>query len=277
MAANSGLVKFDPIVDRKLPSCPFKFHVMEIPNVPAARHFSLQPDLIMSSSFRHVAVLGAAGGLGQAVLDACRTQGISFTAIVRSRPERIADRIADTPSSRVSVVLSLADREALTIAFGGADAVISAIGVTSSSNDDSALISHNITHVEAAMSAANVDRLVLVSSIVAPRPGETPNWFLWAFTYMPGNMGCGAREFQALTNALGNGALASLRWTLVRAAVHSTGADEEPAASVDWNVPDCRNSMKPVSYGAMARWMVHEARAGVFVGAAPLVSRPKAL
>ena len=39
----------------------------------------------------HVAVIGAAGGLGQGILDVCRTEGIGFTAIVRSRPERITN------------------------------------------------------------------------------------------------------------------------------------------------------------------------------------------
>lgn len=39
---------------------------------------------------RHVAVIGAAGGLGQGILSVCRAEGIQFTAVVRSRPERIA-------------------------------------------------------------------------------------------------------------------------------------------------------------------------------------------
>jgi len=39
----------------------------------------------------HVAVIGAAGGLGQGILDVCRAEGIGFTAIVRSRRERITN------------------------------------------------------------------------------------------------------------------------------------------------------------------------------------------
>jgi putative NADH-flavin reductase len=63
---------------------------------------------------RHVAIIGAAGGLGQGILRICRAEGIAFTAIVRSRPERIAD----VPQrSRVAVVTSLADRAALSKAF----------------------------------------------------------------------------------------------------------------------------------------------------------------
>lgn len=50
---------------------------------------------------RHIAILGAAGGLGRGLLEVCREQNISFTAIVRSRPERITN----LPSgSRIAVV-----------------------------------------------------------------------------------------------------------------------------------------------------------------------------
>ncbi len=66
---------------------------------------------------RHVAVIGAAGSLGQGILTVSRDEGIGFTAIVRSRPERISDV---PPGSRVAVVTSLADRAALTAAFAGA-------------------------------------------------------------------------------------------------------------------------------------------------------------
>jgi putative NADH-flavin reductase len=76
---------------------------------------------------RHVAVIGAAGGLGQGILSVCRGENIAFTAIVRSRPERITG-VPD--KSRVVVVSSLGDRVGLTAAFSGVDAVIAAIGVT---------------------------------------------------------------------------------------------------------------------------------------------------
>jgi len=97
-----------------------------------------------TSQFRplphHVAVIGAAGGLGQGILSVCRAEGIGFTAIVRSRPERIGD----VPSgSRVAVVQSLADRTALTEAFS-AGAVLTALGVTATTHERSALLSANM-------------------------------------------------------------------------------------------------------------------------------------
>src|SRR5262245_30328734 len=90
---------------------------------------------------RRVAVVGAAGGLGQGILDVCRAEGVAFTAVVRSRPERITD----VPGgSRIAVVPSLADRDGLAAAFAGTDAVLLALGVTRASRDRSALLSANM-------------------------------------------------------------------------------------------------------------------------------------
>jgi hypothetical protein len=92
---------------------------------------------------RHVAVIGAAGGLGQGILDVCRTEGIGFTAIVRSRPERITN----VPrGSRIAVVPSFTECTLLREAFSGADAVLTALGVTSTSHDRSALLSAKHGH-----------------------------------------------------------------------------------------------------------------------------------
>lgn len=216
----------------------------------------------------HVAVIGAAGGLGQGILGVCRAAGTSFTAIVRSRPERITD----VPSgSRVAVVQSLADRAALTDAFSGADAVLTALGVTATTHDRSALLSANMAAVEESMSAAGVDRIVMINTLLTSLPGQPASRLMRFFMRMPGTMGRGAREQQAVVDALGNGAFSSLRWTLVRGGLNSRGKDERPVASADWN--GALNSWSPVSYEAMGRWMLEEAAANEFVRAAPLVSR----
>lgn len=223
----------------------------------------------MSKSLpRHVAVIGAAGGLGQGLLRVCRAEGVAFTAIVRSRPERIADV---PQGSRVAVVTSLGDRAALTSAFQGADAVITALGVTSTSGEPSAMLSGNATEVEAAMLAAGVDRLVIINTLLVAKPGTPASRTMRFFSWMPGQMGRGAREQQAVADRLASGAFSSVRWTLVRAGVNARGKDEPPVATADW--PGAQNSWMPVSYDAMARWMIEEAAACNFVKAAPLVSR----
>jgi len=217
---------------------------------------------------RHVAVIGAAGGLGQGILSVCREEGIGFTAIVRSRPERITDV---PPGSRVAVVSSLADRHALTVALAGADAVLTALGVTSTSQDRSALLSENMETVEQAMLTAGVDRIVVTNTLLTSSPGKSATFLMRFFSWMPGTIGRGATEQQAVVDALGRGAFSSLRWTLVRGGLNARGKDERPVASADW--AGALNSWMPVSYRAMGRWMLEEAAANEFVRAAPLVSR----
>lgn len=217
---------------------------------------------------RYVAVLGAAGGLGQGILSVCRAEGVGFTAIVRSRPERITN----VPGgSRVAVVTSLADRAALTAAFSGAGAVITALGLTSTSHDRSALLSSNMAAVEESMSAAGVDRIIVINTLIAALPGKPASRVMRFFAWMPGTTGRGATELQAVVDALGSGAFSSLRWTLVRGGVNARGKDERPVASADWG--GALNSWLPVSYEAMGRWMLEEAVGNAFVRAAPLVSR----
>jgi hypothetical protein len=222
----------------------------------------------MSLLPRRVAIVGAAGGLGQGMLGVCRVEGIPFTAVVRSRPERIGD----VPGgSRVVVVQSLADRAALEDAFSGADAVLTALGVTATSQDRAALLSANMATVEQAMSAAGVDRIMVTNTLLTTPPGQPASRAMRFFAWMPGKVGRGAREQQAVVDALGAGAFASLRWTLVRGGLNARGADEPPVASLDWQ--GAANSWAPVSYAAMARWMLVESATNEFVRAAPLVSR----
>lgn len=216
----------------------------------------------------HVAVIGAAGGLGQGILRVCRAEGVGFTAIVRSRPERITEVPV---GSRVALVTSLADRAALSEAFSGADAVLAALGTTSTSYDRSALLSANMTTVEESMSAAGVDRMILINTMAAAPPGKPMSRVIRFFSWMPGTIGRGATEQQAVVDALGNGSFSLLRWTLVRAGVNARGKNEPPVASLDWD--GALNSWLPVSYEAMGRWMLEEAVANQFVRSSPLVSR----
>jgi uncharacterized protein YbjT (DUF2867 family) len=215
-----------------------------------------------------VTVLGAAGGLGQGILSVCRAEGVQFTAIVRSRPNRITDVPDD---SRVAVVASLSDRRALTEAFAGADAVLTATGLTSTSADRSALLSANMATVEESMLAAGVDRIVVINTLLASLPGKPASRALRFFSWVPGTVGRGAAEQQAVVDAIGSGALSRLRWTLVRGGLNSRGKNEPPVAAADWR--GAVNSWAPVSYEAMGLWMLEESAANQFVRAAPIVSR----
>jgi hypothetical protein len=121
------------------------------------------------------------------------------------------------------------------------------------------------------MSDVGVDRIVVINTLLTSLPGQPASFLMRFFSWMPGTIGRGAREQQALVDALGRGAFSSLRWTLVRGGLNARGNDEPPVASADW--AGASNSWMPVSYRAMGRWMIEEAAANEFVRAAPLVSR----
>ena len=70
------------------------------------------------------------------------------------------------------MVTSLADRALLTEAFSGADVVLTAMGVTSTSSDGSGLLSANMAAVEQSMLAAKVDRILMINTMIASPPGE---------------------------------------------------------------------------------------------------------
>ncbi|MEM9941510.1 MAG: NAD(P)H-binding protein [Planctomycetota bacterium] len=219
---------------------------------------------------RHVAVIGAAGGLGKGILEVCREKGIGFTAIVRSRPERIANVPA---GSCVEVVTSLKDESALSDAFAGAQAVLTAVGVTATSFDNSALLSQNMATLEKAMLRAEINRVVVMNTLLSPSPGEPASLLMRFFSCIPGKIGRGARELKAVVDALGRGEFSRLNWTLVRGGVNISGVNESPLASLDWS--QGLNSWRPVSYQAMGLWMLQESIAGRFIKAAPFVSRKR--
>ncbi|MGA7991864.1 MAG: hypothetical protein WCC53_10565 [Thermoanaerobaculia bacterium] len=143
--------------------------------------------------------------------------------------------------------------------------------MTATTHERSALLSANMAPVEESMLAAGVDRIIVINTLLTSQPGQPTSRAMRFFAWMPGTIGRGAREQQAVVDALGNGAFSSVRWTLVRAGLNSRGKDERPVASRDWD--GALNSWSPVSYRAMGRWMLEEAAANEFVRAAPLVSR----
>ncbi len=116
-----------------------------------------------------------------------------------------------------------------------------------------------------------VDRIIITNTLLASPPGKPASRAMRLFSWVPGRIGCGAREQQAVMDAIGKGALSAVRWTVVRAGLNSRGRNEPPVAAADW--PDAHNSWMPVAYDAMARWMIEEATGNRFVKAAPIVSR----
>ena len=120
------------------------------------------------------------------------------------------------------------------------------------------------------MLRADVNRVVVMNTLLSSSPGEPASLLMRFFSCIPGKIGRGARELKAVVDALGRGEFSNLNWTLVRGGVNIKGIDETPLASLDWS--QGLNSWRPVSYQAMGRWLLEESVAGRFIKAAPFVS-----
>jgi hypothetical protein len=77
--------------------------------------------------------------------------------------------------------------------------------------------------VEEAMLVSQVDRTLMINTLLAARPGTPASRTMRFFSLMPGRIGRGATEQQSVVDAIGNGAFSPLRWTLVRAGVNAKG------------------------------------------------------
>lgn len=112
-----------------------------------------------------IAVTGATGFLGQALLDVARTKGVEVRALTR-RPQ--PDRPGVT-----WIQGDLGDRKALTLLCMGAEALIHAAGLVNTP-DPAAFSIANVDgtlNVIRAARAARVPRLIFVSSLSAREPG----------------------------------------------------------------------------------------------------------
>lgn len=112
-----------------------------------------------------IALTGATGFVGQAVLDEAARRGLAMNALTR-RPQK--------PREGVNWVAGdLTDEAALVDLVMGADAVIHVAGLTSS-QDPAAFTAANVTGTAAliaAAKAAKAKRFVFVSSLAAREPG----------------------------------------------------------------------------------------------------------
>lgn len=140
-----------------------------------------------------LAVTGATGFVGRAVLEAATRAGLRVQALARRVP-------ADAPPAGVAFVRGdLADRTALAALTHGADAVIHVAGLTRTL-DDRAFETVNVLGTQTVMEAtraAGIRRFVFVSSLAAREPQ------LSAY-------GASKARAEALVQASG------LEWTIVR-------------------------------------------------------------
>jgi putative NADH-flavin reductase len=112
-----------------------------------------------------VAIIGASGRTGGAVVSRALEEGHDVVAVVRS-----ASR---APAGTTAAVSDALDVKALATAFRGVDAVISCVGHVKGQGDGTLLASSAAAIIEA-MSASGVRRLIVVSASGAFTGGDDP-------------------------------------------------------------------------------------------------------
>jgi putative NADH-flavin reductase len=113
-----------------------------------------------------VAVIGATGGVGAAILEQAIASGHAVTALVRDS-EKLKAHPAVAP-----IVGDIRDADAVARAVEGADAVLWAVGATSNKADQVAIFQAGARNLVAAMSRHGVGRLIALSGAGITLEGE---------------------------------------------------------------------------------------------------------
>jgi putative NADH-flavin reductase len=110
-----------------------------------------------------ITIFAATGGIGRQALDQAIAAGHHVTAVVRN-----PRNLSATPARIVTADLADADPAALDSALdsavAGADAVLSCLGARSRADAEAGLVRHGTLAITAAMRAAGVRRIVVVSA-----------------------------------------------------------------------------------------------------------------
>ena len=106
-----------------------------------------------------ITIFGATGGIGRQALDQAIAAGHDVTAVVRN-----PRNLSATPARIVTADLADADPATLESAVAGADAVLSCLGARSKADSEAGLVRHGTLTITAAMRAADVGRIVVVSA-----------------------------------------------------------------------------------------------------------------
>jgi putative NADH-flavin reductase len=104
-------------------------------------------------------IFAATGGIGRQALDQAIAAGHDVTAVVRN-----PRNLSAMPARIVTADLADADPATLASAVAGADAVLSCLGARSKADAEAGLVRRGTLAITAAMRAAGVRRIVVVSA-----------------------------------------------------------------------------------------------------------------
>lgn len=153
---------------------------------------------------KQIAIVGATQGVGRAVLDRALERGDAVTALART-PAKLA---IEHENLRV-ISGDVLDPAAAAAVVEGADVVVVSLGNTPNNPDD--VVSRGTAQVMAAMEAAGVGRLIVVTSIgVGDSSEQVPFAFRMLMKTVLRKAMADKEQQEALVRA------SSLDWTIVR-------------------------------------------------------------
>jgi putative NADH-flavin reductase len=207
-----------------------------------------------------LAVLGATGSVGRALVTQALAAGHEVTALVREQPK--PGRI----DSRVAVIVGDAmSAEAAQRTVAGSGAVVSALGHAKGAPDD--ILARATANVIAAMGANGVDRLVVLSSPAVADSADRPGLFYRAARVLlrvatPGVVRDHREQARLIEES-------DLAWTIVRGPLVFT---DGPHAGRYRTGPIGRDSGSRISRADLADFLLATATGDTFVRMKPLVS-----
>jgi len=209
-------------------------------------------------------VIGASGGVGLATMRALLAGGHEATAFVRDAsrlPDGLLDALPDSGGAAV-VQGDVMDAAAVTAAVPGHDVVMVALGAPRGRPTADDVCAVGTGHVVAAMQAAGVRRLLVVTTLgLGDTKAKTPLLFrLVMATILKKQIADKVRQ-EAVVMASG------LDWTLVR----PVGLSSKPATGA-WLADANRVRNMQVSRADVAMAMVSMAESGAYVGAGVIIS-----
>jgi len=206
-----------------------------------------------------IALLGASGATGREVMKQALSAGDEVRAVVRT-PGSIQ------PAERLAVVeAKLGDKAKLAEAFTGADAVVSALGVSERTPDEPP--SSALPEIVAAMREAKVKRFVGVSCGALAFTGDDQD--------LPGKIASALLRFsrkpllEDKQRELDSLTLTDFQWTLVRAARLVDGP-----VTGQYQVSLKRLRGRTVSRADVAHFALSVVRERSYLQAAPFLSAP---
>ncbi|KAF7798607.1 hypothetical protein EIP86_009829 [Pleurotus ostreatoroseus] len=219
----------------------------------------------------HLLILGATGPCGQLLIQEALEAGHSIVIYARS-PEKLSEEIRTNPSVTI-VEGQLTDRDALSQALAGVDAVLSALGPAVKKgplHPSNTPLAHAYSLLLEVMKEKSVNRLIALGT---PSMKDEHDGFSLTFKLLVAGVGIFAHSAYQDVVAIGETIRAEgdgLAWTIARVPLLTDDPNKETVAGY---IGDGKVKAK-LSRPGFAAFCVKQLMSEEWVGKAPLVSSP---